>query len=171
MCLQFPENLVNVTWTICCSISTRPLYCLCPRGNMARKIYFSTAVVFCLWKKKKTSKRKKCCRAPSPLAPPPLPRCFLMVDLSKPSVAFTEGLMVSAKPANPWRERSLRANEEQLVSPCLWQLECLSVCLCACAVVAADLCTGSEMSSLVWKWSLSLKFCPICCAAAITVKC
>lgn len=110
---SFPENLVNVTWTICCSISNRPLYCLCPWGNMPRKIYFSTAV-------------EVLSRA-HPRHPAPLRRCCLMVDLSKPLVVFTEGLMVSAKPAKPWRERSLQANEEQLVSPCLWQLECVCV--------------------------------------------
>lgn len=72
MCLQFPENLVNVTWTICCFISTRPLYCLCPRGNMARKIYFSTAVVFPPKEKRKQAKEKSVAGAPSPPAPPSL---------------------------------------------------------------------------------------------------
>lgn len=80
-----------------------------------RQIYFSTSVF--ISERKKKLKEKKSVFEPHPHSP--LPLCFLMVDLSKPSVAFTEGLMVSAKPANPWREWSLRANEEQLVSPCL----------------------------------------------------
>lgn len=68
-----------------------------------------------LFQREKKIEGKKSVFEPHPHSP--LPLCFLMVDLSKPSVAFTEGLMVSAKPANPWREWSLRANEEQLVSP------------------------------------------------------
>lgn len=79
--------------------------------------------------KKVFSSPKKSPDEPHPVS---LHHCCLMVDLSKPLVVFTEGLMVSAKPAKPWREWSLGVNEEQLVSPCLWQLECLSAFVSVC---------------------------------------
>lgn len=134
MCLQFPENLVNVTWTICCSISTRPLYCLCPRGNMARKIYFSTAVVFFFFseKKNKWKKKKKVLSRPIPSRPaaPPSPFShgwsFQTIGCVHRGInGFCEASqpMEGTEPSSEWGTAGLPL----LVTA--WVFECVFVCV------------------------------------------
>lgn len=125
---SFPENLVNVTWTICCSISNRPLYCLCPWGNMPRKIYFSTAVEVL----SRAHPRH-------PATPPPLLShgwSFQTIGCVHRGInGFCEAsqTMEGTEPSSEWGT----AGFPLLVTA--W------VCLCPCAIVAADLCSGSEV--------------------------
>lgn len=69
-------------------------------------------------------------------APPTTIACCLTVDLSKPLVVVSQGLMVSVRPAKPWR----RMRNSWFPSAC--DSSSVRARLRPCAMVAADPCSG-----------------------------
>lgn len=120
------EHLVNRNYL--------PLRRQLPSGKYMQRDLFFHCGRFPQRKKKK--KMLLSSILPVTLPSSPTIACCLTVDLSKPLVVVTEGLMVSVRPAKPWRRMRNSWFPSACDSSSVWAR------LCPCAMVAADPCSG-----------------------------